>query len=180
MTYWVGQSANGYDSLTELRIISGQTGTQREGSQLSNQEVSHTVRQKRSYFPAWLKAVIAFDPAGKASFVYSCRQTRVMGQYNGNQYVSKPLTIVITVAGMRLVSPFCYSHILHFLRARVIDEGARKNWLDPYSVEVFCDFVFFIFHCFFCLRQENKRMTMFPDDHLRESVSRLGEDLRCR
>ena len=103
-----------------------------------------------------------------------------MGQYNGNQYVSKPLTIVITVAGMRLVSPFCYSHILHFLRARVIDEGARKNWLDSYSVEVFCDFVFFTFHCLFCLRQENKRMTMFPDDHLRESVSRLGEDLRCR
>ena len=31
----------------------------------------------------YLIAVIAVAPAGKASFVYSYAQTRLMGQYNG-------------------------------------------------------------------------------------------------
>ena len=45
-------------------------------------------------------AVITVEPAGKASFVLGCIQTRLMGQYNGKWpislvYMSKPLITVI-------------------------------------------------------------------------------------
>ena len=48
----------------------------------------------------WI-AVITVEPAGKASFVLGCIQTRLMGQYNGKWpvslvYMSKPLITVIT------------------------------------------------------------------------------------
>ena len=50
-------------------------------------------------------AVIAVEPAGKTSFVYSCMQARLLGQHNGKWhisdislvFVSQPLTAVITV-----------------------------------------------------------------------------------
>ena len=55
-------------------------------------------------------AVIAVAPTGKASFVYSYAQTRLMGQYNGKWplslvYVLKPLITVIG-ASMFLVRVF--------------------------------------------------------------------------
>ena len=56
----------------------------------------------QSRFPI---AVIAVEPAGKASFVLGCIQTRLMGQYNGKWpislvYMSKPLITVITAIAL--------------------------------------------------------------------------------
>ena len=42
-------------------------------------------QSERAYYPIYIiMPVIAVEPAGKVSFVHSCIQTKLMGQYNGN------------------------------------------------------------------------------------------------
>ena len=61
-------------------------------------------------------AVITVEPADKTSFVYSCIQTRLRGQYNGKWpislvCVSKPLITVITAIELKafvVVVFFCF------------------------------------------------------------------------
>ena len=77
-----------------------------------------------------LIAVIAIiiAPTGKASFIHSCMQTRLMGHYNGQQpigldYVSKLQITVITPVVFSLISFTCIS-----------STGDLTN-IDPYSLQ---------------------------------------------
>ena len=73
-----------------------------------------------------LMAVITVDPADKTSFVYSCMQTRLMGQYNGNRpislvCVSKPLITVVTAIADQLCSSVVHRECSYlFSRPQII------------------------------------------------------------
>ena len=61
-------------------------------------------------------AVITVEPAGKASFVLGCIQTRLMGQYNGNWpislvYTTKPLITVITAISRHTLEVLALVHL---------------------------------------------------------------------
>ena len=49
-------------------------------------------------------AVIAFAPTGKAPFVYSYVQTRLMGQYNGKRPISLDYVLKLLITAIRAIS----------------------------------------------------------------------------